>query len=445
MEIGPQHGLWTDMLTTGDDCGILSPRDHGKSMSISRAYPIWKAKYDPWVWEILLLGADQSGATENLEKLKEMVAKTESLAYLIPPDRAKFFNSRTEIKFSNGVVIRARSYSKALRGKHPQLIICDDMLNEKNSSTKINRNALKKRFFEVIYPMKDRGQAIQRSLGYKPQLVVIGTPQDDDDLYTDLEKNPGFLTLRLDAIVDEKAQKTLWPSRYDWDALVKIKKNIGLVSFMKEYRLRPMNDETAIFPPSLVQSLFDPTLSYVDNYEGRFCVYLGADFSVPGDGAGDYTCILVMEYDPEQHIYTVLNYFLDRPPTVKEQLFAVVDFATRYKVTLGFLEDNLFQRIYAESLKFSNLPLQGHTVTHSGKLSSSSGILSFRPLFENGRFRLPYKTQADKAKSDRIVLEFAGVRKKGSGLGNDTFHDDTVMALWHAYSASRAEVFEADF
>lgn len=447
MEVANHHRDWNADLKTGEDCVFVSPRDHGKSQSLARAYPIWKAKYDPWIKEILILGPDQPSAAENLEKLKEMLSKYRSLSYLIPNDRRAHYNSKTEIKLSNGVVLRAKGFWSPLRGRHPQLIVLDDVLNEQNSWSKENRADLKKRFWEVIYPMRDKGMRGAQQKGYKPQLVISGTSQDPDDLYSELlVAKTAFKGRKQKAVIDDDKQVVLWPERYSYDALMKIKSAAGAATFMKEYQNEPMTEDSVMFPPSLFEPLKDRDLSYVNSYAGTNAVYMGVDFSVPGNTTGDWMVIWVMEYLEVENKFIPLTYWRQKPLTTNAQIEAIVDHCKRYNVTIGFLEDNMFQSLYAKHFTTkTTLPLKGNTVTHSGKNSLSTGIMSFRPLFENGIVPLPYKTDRDRLMTDHLIQEFNGIKKVGSKIGNFSFHDDTVLAFWHALEASRTIKFEADF
>jgi len=370
MDIGAHHKEWWKELKTRLDCVFLSPRDHGKSVSLARAYPIWRAKYDRWVRDILIFGVDSSSATENLEKIKEMMAAHPSLKGLIPTDRRAYFDNKTAIKLSNGVVMRARGIGSPLRGRHPQLIILDDVLSENNSRTKVTRRQVKKRFYEMVMPMRDRGTSAMRAEGYQPQIVVSGTIQDGDDLYNDLLSNVNFRGMKQRAIIDEEKQIVLWPERYPYDALMKIKETVGSLSFSKEYQNQPLTDEAAIFPVSLFEGLKDDSLSYEVTYDGEDGeAFLGADFSVPGDKVGDWSVYTVISKD-EKSVFTLRGYWRARPTTFTEQITKLVEMSRNYNIASGLLEANLFQKIYANWFKDdTSLPLKGVVVTRKGETS----------------------------------------------------------------------------
>lgn len=444
MEVARPQKEWWNFLKTGDDTVILAPRDHGKSHTIIRAYAAWKAKYDPWVKEILILGADSSSAIDNLDKFKAMLAASSSLRDLLPTDR-KNFNTRAEIRLTNGVVLKAKGFGATLRGRHPQLILLDDVVNERNSSSEDGRKKVHDYFWAVVYPMKDKGTETLRSQGYKPQIVMVGTAQNEDDLYHELLKNPSFIGTKQSALVSVERQEVLWPERYSWEDLMKIKDSMGSLQFAKEYCNEPITDDTSLFPSTLFAPMLDHNRSYTLDYQGTNPVYLGADFSVPGEQGGDYTVVAVCEKLPGE-VLSLNALWRDKPVTMKEQVEKIADMTIRHKVVNGLLEANLFQKVYAEHFKrYTNLPLKPTVVSAGGKNSLQSGVLSFRPLFENQKFSFPYKTPADKELTDTLVREFSGLVRKDGKLGNFRFHDDCVMALWHCLNASRQTTFTFEF
>lgn len=416
------------------------------SMSMARAYPIFKAKYDPWVDDILMIGPDQDTAVENLGKMKSLLTSRPSLQSLVPKNRNEGFNSQTAIRLNNGVQIKAKGIGSPLRGRHPQLIILDDVLNEKNSGTKDNREAIKQYFWEVVFPMKDKGTASKRLKGFRSQIVIDGTAQYKEDLYHQLQRNPFFVGEKLKAIINEELKKVLWPERYDYESLVTIREAMTPLFFSKEYQNEPLTEETTLFPPSLFEPIKDRNLSYVHSYNGGKQVYLGADFSVPGSADGDWTVVYVVEWDPDTTTFTPLHYWRARPSSMQEQIHQIELICDTFNVTVGCLEDNLFQGVYANHFRQkSTLPLRGNTVTHSGKHDAATGILSFRPQFENGRWRFPYQTSRDQAMTDLMILEFNGIQQKNGRIGNESFHDDIVMALYHVMAASKVSTFDVSW
>lgn len=445
LEVARPHLEWWEDLKTGEDVIELSPRDHGKSHALIRGYAIWRAKYHSRYYrEILILGADTKSAIENMDKLKSMLTTNHAVKALLPTDRESL-NSRAEVILSNGVAVKAKGWMSPLRGRHPQLILLDDVLNEKNSLSEDARARTDKYFFEVVYPMKDKGSVEMRKSGFRSQIVLSGTAQHKEDLYHKLLASKLFRGRRQSAITDVQAKEVLWKERYSYEDLMKIKAAQGALSFSKEYQNEPLTEEMSLFPPSLFEQMKDHNRSYLISYEGSNGVYLGVDFSVPGDASGDFTVAMIGELLPNGTI-VLLHVWRNRPQTVQEQLRRVGQLTQDFKVSYGLLEDNMFQRLYPQHFaNQTNLPLRGHTVTRSGKNSLDQGVLSFRPIFENKKFVFPYRTDYDKEVTDQIIREFAGFNMRDGQLGNFSYHDDSVMAMWHMLVASRKTAFSYEF
>ncbi len=115
------------------------------------------------------------------------------------------------------------------RGKHPNGIICDDILRDPQIKLDITQlEKIAKAFFEEIEQMP------------KEELHLVGTPQDQEDLLSQLESKPGYNCVRLDAIVDAEKHITLWPGLFSWEELEARRLRIGDKAFMKEFRCMPV-------------------------------------------------------------------------------------------------------------------------------------------------------------------------------------------------------------
>ena len=117
------------------------------------------------------------------------------------------------------------------RGKHPNGMICDDIL--KDPQVKLDLSQLEKierAFFEEVEQMP------------KDELHIVGTPQDQEDLFAKLETRNGYHCKRYDAIIDEVNKKALWEvnKRWDYNALMERRELIGDKAFNKEFRCMPV-------------------------------------------------------------------------------------------------------------------------------------------------------------------------------------------------------------
>jgi len=139
------------------------------------------------------------------------------------------------------------------RGKHPHNIWADDILRDPQVRLDITQiEKIARTYFEEIEQMPKEG------------LHLVGTPQDSEDLFAQLEGNPGYNCRRYDAIVDEARKLTLWPQRFSWEKLVEIRQRIGEKAFNKEFRCMPVRGEEGYINLSTLSRFINSRLR---NYE----------------------------------------------------------------------------------------------------------------------------------------------------------------------------------
>ena len=459
----PQFHLeWTDLLRTRQALVFLAPRDHGKSVVLIRAYAIWKAWADNTVTEILILAADQPSASDSLDKIRGLISSSDYLQGRLL--RTTSFNSsmrrdnRSELLCANGTKITSKPVGSVVRGRHPQLLLVDDVLNERNSLTAKSRDKISKLFFRSVIPTLDAGfydedpeslESLARGEGvgieeeqvpidseYRPQVIVAGTHQAEGDLYDELFDNPEFTGVRQKAILSDSPPSVLWPERYPYSALLKRKVLVGSMAFSKEYQNESVDSEEGIFPTSLIMRLCNHELSYGQLRSGH-SRFIGVDLSVPGNLDGDFKVDLVIEEGLRQEKMRVVYLLRARGESFEEQLAATKEACDLTKVDFGYVEANLFQQVYVHVLSETTyLPLLPRTVGVE-KHDSKQGVLMLRTLFENKRIEFPYASAEDRAITDVLIQEFKGVQIVDGKISNEEFHDDIVMAMWHAVCAAR--------
>lgn len=118
----------------------------------------------------------------------------------------------------------------AMRGKHPDEVICDDILRDPEVKLDtIQLEKLAEKFFEVIEQMP------------KKALHLVGTPQDFDDLFAKVERLKSYNCERYDAEVCEGV--AWWDGLWPWAKLQERKATIGVKAYNKEFRCHPVRGE----------------------------------------------------------------------------------------------------------------------------------------------------------------------------------------------------------
>lgn len=440
MEVAEHHKLWSKLTVKHPKLAIEAPRDHGKSFFFSFAYAIWRAYYN-WIPPAMLVSDDfksvprisvgyifsntQDQAIKLLDIVKREIESNPRLSHLMPKDKEVW--SKTEIRLSNGAQIRARGWGQSVRGAHPVWIVCDDVLNDETIFSEITRMRQIDYFYSAVTPMLVPGG----------QMLVVGTPFHQEDLYQKLAENRAYHFYRTPAL--NEAGQALWPTRYTREMLLQRKEEVGSTRFAREYLCLPISDDSSLFPEHIINGcldqMFEMPTHLTPDERRQFRIVTGVDLALSSTVGADYTVITTLGIDDRQNRW-ILDIRRKRGLSMMEQLREIEDVYRNFRPQSIWIEDNAFQRVFRDELiRNTDLPVEGFT-TGVNKNSSANGVPSLQILFENRKFVIARKTERDRRITDPLINElkcFTYVDGKLQGLGA---HDDTVMSLWIANEAA---------
>lgn len=149
-----------------------------------------------------------------------------------------------EITFGNDAICEFKSFSGEARGSNregrPYRIHLDDILKTEAATSMPSREEVTDRFFSMIRPMGEQGSKIS----------IVGTVHHRDDLLWKIAtgKILGYKSTKL-AAYDEVSKKVLWPARYTYEDLMRIRNDeyarAGRIHlFKREYLNDPAESET---------------------------------------------------------------------------------------------------------------------------------------------------------------------------------------------------------
>lgn len=389
---------------------IMAPREHLKTTSVvgylikkvfERKYPI-EINYYHLVKEI---------AEEKFNKMRRIIEKNPVLsANFGLKDLAK--DTQSHLELADGTVIKPMSWGQGSVGKHPHIIVLDDVIDRRVAySDDRNKKAID-RFYSDIYPQISKDDP-------EKKIIIIGTAQREDDLYSSLPSD--FVKRVYKAIKPDG--KPLSPELFSLEALDKIKSDIsekfGEKYWLKEYMNTPFNAMGDIIKREWIQR--------IENYPTDLDIYQGWDLSVGKDPEkGDWTCgatIGIKKIDEKLFIY-VLDMFRERLD-FDSRLKAIVDQANIWKPLKISVEENVFQYDTVQTLqKQTNLPISG-VKTIKNKIEKHTVDLS--PHFENKKVFIRYDID-ESNKFDTLINELLSLP-----FGE---HDDQADALVLAIKAS---------
>jgi intein/homing endonuclease len=412
------------------------------------AYAIWRA-YHNWMPALgpefksiprislgYIFSNTQAQAIDHLQLIRNEVESNPKLSHLIPDKKENW--SKTEVRFGNGAIIRARGWGTSVRGAHPMWVINDDVLNDEMIYSEMQRNKAIDYFMSAITPMVIPGG----------QIVVVGTPFHQEDLYKTLEDNAEYLFKRYQALTHD-GSKALWPTRYTVDALKKRRVEVGNTRFDREYMCVPISDESSLFPEAILKQCYDKGYtmpSHMTNEDREeLQVFTGVDLALSSTVGADYTVITTLGVDKFKNRW-ILDIRRKKGLSMTNQLREIENVYQIYKPSKILIEDNAFQRVFKDELvSRTDMPVEGFTTTARNKNDAERGVPSLQILFENRKFILPYKTDRDRKIIGNLVHElrsFSWMDGKLQGLGA---HDDMVLSLWICNEAAMSSAFSFTF
>lgn len=196
---------------------VVAPRDHAKSTALTFDYTLAEVCFRTSQY-VILIGATEPKASEQLSNLSEELANNEDL-------RREFgiigfeTEQKTEIivKCDDGHRFRilARGAEQKIRGAmwngmRPDLIVCDDMEDDEQVESVERRQKFRRWFFRAVVP----------AVSKRGRVRVHGTILHEDSLLSRLQKNKMWVCQFYKAHESyNDFSNLLWPERWTKEEL----------------------------------------------------------------------------------------------------------------------------------------------------------------------------------------------------------------------------------
>jgi hypothetical protein len=399
------------------------------------AVPLWKIATQPG-GSGYIFSATREQAHRILEDIKTEIETNPKLRWLIPARKTRW--SGHSIRLSNGHTVYARGYQSKIRGAHPNWIIVDDALNDETAYSELTRRKQIEYFYSAVTNMVRPGG----------QIIVVGTPFHQSDLYGDLRKNLAYTFRRYQALSVTGAP--LWPLRYDKTRLEQRRQEIGAIRFSREFQCDPVSDDLSLFPGALFvgQPTEQHTISLgmpLERWqELGISIYMSVDIALSASSGADYFVAWVMGVDKRANRW-IVDIVRQNGVSFQEQLSIIARLARKYEVNLLYIESNQMQQVWGDELiRLTDLPVKKFVTTARGKHALDKGVPGMRVLLENGKFRIPRGDRRSVELTDAWIAEMRAIIWDGEvrSVGE---HDDTVMACWICDQAIRQGGFSFSF
>lgn len=312
------HGEWAEWYknSTKRIKMILVPRGCFKStfFTIGRVLQAIAANRDE---RILVANATLNNSQRFLSEMKEHLMKNEELKTLY----GDFYDPRlrwnedeiTVTGRSLGVKeanVTAAGVGGNLVSQHYSKIICDDLVNLENSSTRYQSD-------KVI----DWWKRAFSLLDYDGEMIIIGTRWSYYELYSWIvEKYPNSIDTYIKGAYNEDGS-LYFPELLNDEKLQELKGLQGSYVFSAFYLNDPVDEESALIKRSQIK-YYGPGEEF--SLPRDLNIFSVCDPAVSQSESADYSCILTIGVDPDNNWY-VLEVRRDKwtVGTLIEQLFAV--------------------------------------------------------------------------------------------------------------------------
>lgn len=402
---------WHELMNTTQRTVIICSRDHGKSVFM-HSWVVWKLIFEEPPYQMLYISSNQKQTLVHMRDIDKMFQH---------PMLKKFKPARGwaigNITLTNGNQILERSVGSQIRGLHPQEIVIDDPLKE-FSMTGIQK--VTDWFYGDMIP----------TLHHTASLRVIGTPFSYTDIYQQLAENAAY-TVRTYPCLNA-LNEPLWPDRWNYEALMARKAEVGSLMFTREYMCVPISTGTSLFNPEHLDNAKNKDLVLKPLKREGYKYFIGVDPAISTDG--DYNVITVLEMDENENKSIV---YIDRAKNVqfRENIQKVKLLNQVFRPEVILFETNTFAKSFTQELRqVADVNVHDFDTTRRKKQEI---ILNLQMTLENGKINFPYGNEESRKVSSLLIEEMSMFaiteRGKFEGIGA---HDDMVMSLALANAAT---------
>jgi predicted phage terminase large subunit-like protein len=405
-DIAPVHKQMAEAATR-ERALVLAPRGFGKSTLLSVVRSIYEIARNPDV-RILLASNTQPQAEGFLREIRGHLERNIIFRALYGDLTGPKWTDREFIvgvrrRIMKEPTVMAIGVGGALISRHFDIIICDDIVDEENARTEMQRERLRTWFFKVLMPC----------LEPDGKLCIVGTRYHYRDLYGTLMESGFAPSVTIIRALDEQGRST-WPEKFPVERLEQIRRDAGTVIFNAQYQNDTQAMKGAVFKEEWLR-YYDapPGLATIDKSDdgslrgqSRICglkdqprhswdsplrgcdihslkIFQGVDLSIAQHDGSDYFAIVTIGVDMWNNIF-VLDCYQARL-SFRQQTVAIVERFRRFDPIKVAIESNSYQAALADTLR--EMALVRVTKVHTGK-DKLTRAWKLSALFEDGRIYL---------------------------------------------------------
>lgn len=429
---------WTSISKHGDHLLIKCPRQHSKSTYWTVVLPIYRgALFENY--NILIESASEEQAVALLTHTKKVIDNNEFLS------SKKAISGRwstTDMTY-NGGVIRARGVGSEVRGGTYDYIVCDDILRSDN---KLSDEEIEKFIDEELEPML---------LVRNGQLVIVGTPKSETDIFNTIEDRIEFLDASWNyhtyqAIIDWDKKIILSPYRFTWEQLMSRRRAMGRMKFDKEFQCLCYSSGSQLFPYGIRKRAMELGKEYVmynafkTKDKDVWHYYIGVDCARAGTAGGDYTVVTVIAYKPKTQEKRIVWLWRKKGLKIAEQVKQIAAISKRFNHPIILVERNNIGQDFIDIMT-DDYGLNVEEFTTGSKGQAKEDLIRYLIVaFEREKIIMPIGDEESRKQMKLLNKELERFVVELTRTGNEVFkgsghsHDDMVISLALANRCSQS-------
>lgn len=468
---------------------LLFPREHAKTTIITFSYVLWCICYNK-KRNIVICSDSKNQAQEFLRNIKTELETNqkiiEDFGDLVPTGQHVYDDNKRAMRGKwderhvitrNQVQIKCLSPGSQARGlnfnvymedpdnpgqmitkpQRPDLLICDDILNDKWIKNRVQRDKIEEWFFSPVF------NAVDSDIG---DIIVVGTILHHDDLlsriYKDEERTAGWVKMKRPACSFDpqtgEIGNVLWPGRWSAAKLLHRRREIGSLAFAREFLLNPTDEGAQFFNHAWFEFYVDKQSVPVEWWDGLvvqglkfmpndlLCV-TSIDPAISEKDVADYSVVMTMGFSPSTRSYYVLDCFRERcspEKQVKEMIRQGKRWdRTRHKDGYGHIGYVIETYAYQASIKYwlKKFLKENDDFNHrlferaEQRADKATRVSMVSPVAEQRRLYFPVACKLDEAdRQKKLYHPFSWLQDELNDFPMGAY-DDGVDALQRCYSA----------
>ena len=443
------HNKWiksiNKALLHGGQQMILSPPRHGKTELLIH-FVVWLICRNPNI-RILWIGGNEDIAKNSVSSVLDTLENNEGLKEdFCGPNGSFKPATRTGKSWSqNGFTVSTRTVSGIksptmvglgrggkILSRDCDIIIADDIEDFSSTMQPASRKNTKNWWTTTLGSRKEEHTA----------MVVIGSRQHPDDLYSALLENEAWETIVEEAHdsmcvipeFDEDDHKDcmLWEDKRSFKWLMNRKRDAQTTGGVQRFEMVYLNKAQAkglsLFNPEVIKECYNQNVD-LGNIPHSAYLVAGLDPAATGYQAGFLWAVETSADDIKLQMVDMEN---QQGGGLEEARNLIKKWFDMYNCYHWVIEENGFQKAIRQdetTKQFANMhgiKLEGHE-THKNKWDERFGVTALAPMFAEHKIVLPFSSPEAQSKSIAYTKQLSYFASKGN---KNSYKSDIVMASW---------------